>query len=831
MAEIIDSLQTIYSGSRPCLDIVLVHGFGGHSINTWASEKSGKCWPRNHVPEDMKSYIRVLRFRYSASTNHCRREKLSSHSRDLLHHLNNRRRDDAIRPIVWVAHSIGGIVIKQIFDDTPSFKFLRNGLHSDDPLPDDPLSKEDAEGLDNITQEFASLTRNVPALRLDLGTNHRPNELRMTVKPLTRDHFDICKLGEGDKELGDVWSEIKQIGSKHSSSRGAQKLWISGKIGTGKTYLSRHILELIDLSEDVAYCSFDDIVTNYKTTKSALVCLIYEILSIRKELIAKALSGIYERKRRDNGDAIHDWSFIQVMQLWKSLTKALTDAGGKDYRCTIVIDGVDQCLGGRDRDALKSIRKFFDCIDENNTFRILVFSRKDSDLTEIREEHSFERYDSKTEWKIVESIERKAKGMYLWATMVLEEIRREKLPKLELEDFLTNLPRSIIELYDFILGRSGTSSAANSSSGPTGVNDFTRHVLFWIAYQLHEMNEDEMRTAINMLKTNGLPLRDPTNLITDDDMEGNRASTNLVRDISRNCGALVIFTEHDTFAPAHYTVRQFLVTPTEQLRKTEAELRHHHKYYCGELQPNRIIRQLCTNYLLLPHFSSQENDNSYATPAAWVARVKRRVKKHPFSRYAARSWLIHDNILDRETELNGNAIYPEGSDQQRLLMPAAGASDDRRLDQRVRSDHGIRTAIITSVFFISTSINSIIIAATAPIVTSIIAASVTINANTSIDATIIAAILDITITITADTSIGTATTLIQTNQATINSVNTTIVTAATSYSTLRATSRGTTPTDPGIPPSPTSSLWLLLLSLGHFKAEFKARRSISCQYQ
>ncbi|KAL2138343.1 hypothetical protein VTI28DRAFT_6956 [Corynascus sepedonium] len=343
-------------------------------------------------------------------------------------------------------------------------------------------------------------------------------------------------------------------------------------------------------------------------------------LYIRKELIAKALSGIYERKRRDNGDAIYDWSLNQVTQLWKSLTKALTETGGKDYRCTIVIDGVDQCLGGQDRDGLKSIRKFFDCIDENNIFRILVFSRKDSDLSDIREEHSFEsyviqdddtigdisatireaaswiakrhKYDSKTEWKIVESIKRKAKGMYLWATMVLEEIRREKLPKSELEDFLTNLPRSIIELYDFILGRSGTSSTANSSSRPTEVNDFTRHVLFWIAYQLHEMNEDEMRTAIHMLKTIGLPPRDPTNPITDDDLVADRANTNLERDISRNCGSLVTFTEHEIFAPAHYTVRQFLVTPTEQLKRTYPGLEHHHKYYCGELQPNRIIRQL-----------------------------------------------------------------------------------------------------------------------------------------------------------------------------------------------------------------------------------------------
>ena len=65
----------------------------------------------------MKPHVRVLTFKYSESyTRPYRRESLSSHARDLLVHLNKRqqRPENEPRPIVWVAHSAGGIVVKEV---------------------------------------------------------------------------------------------------------------------------------------------------------------------------------------------------------------------------------------------------------------------------------------------------------------------------------------------------------------------------------------------------------------------------------------------------------------------------------------------------------------------------------------------------------------------------------------------------------------------------------------------------------------------------------------------------------------------------------------------
>lgn len=261
--------------------------------------------------------------------------------------------------------------------------------------------------------------------------------------------------------------------------------------------------------------------------------------------------------------------------------------------------------------------------------------------------------------------------------MVLEEIKRQPLSPSQLEELLNNLPLTIIELYNLILGRAGTRGGDSlGSSGAGTVNNFARHVLFWIAYQLHGMNEEEMMTGVSLVEAAGLlPQREPPRSITEADVRVMPHATNLQRDISRGCGALVAFTEDNTFVAAHPSVQQFLVTPTETLKRSYPELKHHQKYYCGGLRPDDIIRQLCTNYLLLRYFSDPRYDEPCAT---WAAKVKKRMWEHPFGRYSARSWLKHANMSGHQIDLSGNPEFTEGSDQQRLLYPAAGASSDRR---------------------------------------------------------------------------------------------------------------------------------------------------------
>jgi len=500
------------------------------------------------------------------------------------------------------------------------------------------------------------------------------------------------------------WIEFKQFFKDWREKSNPERLWVYGGLGSGKTYLTRHIVELLGSDGAVAYCSLNDIVTSYKTPKSILVWLMYEILRARRELIAECLTRVYEQERESKGDNVCDWPLENVKGLWKALMKSLMvdKAGRKHGTLHVVIDGVDQCLGGSRE--LKNLKEFFVCITDGPVLQLLVFSRPSSDFNTIQRDHEFKPYlmrendtrrdisttvregahriaiecdlDKTTEEQVVKKVEEKAKGMYLWASVVLGELKRDRITKEDLLELLDNLPESIIELYDFILGRATALRAQNSGSEvKKSVNIFTKRVLFWIAYQVQAMDEGELWTGVSLVRAVGLPPRGTPRGITEGDVGVLSSAENLERKISRACGALVTFTDDDAFVPSHPTVGQFLVTPTEKLKDIYPNLKHHEKYYCGGLSPDDIIRQLCTNYLLLRRFSEPENHHTHET---WAAKVEARVAEHPFGRYAACNWLkhAHKEIHPTTTNSAGNPEFAAGSDGQRLLQPAHNALHD-----------------------------------------------------------------------------------------------------------------------------------------------------------
>ncbi|KAK3297153.1 uncharacterized protein B0H64DRAFT_416351 [Chaetomium fimeti] len=118
-------LHTIYdpevSHSRaPTLDLVLVHGLNGDHIESWTHQESGICWPRDLLPEQLPG-IRVLSFSYSANVyGNTSIAGIRGNAQNLLSSLRDLREDEEdSRPIVFAAHSLGGIIVKQIFFGTP----------------------------------------------------------------------------------------------------------------------------------------------------------------------------------------------------------------------------------------------------------------------------------------------------------------------------------------------------------------------------------------------------------------------------------------------------------------------------------------------------------------------------------------------------------------------------------------------------------------------------------------------------------------------------------------------------------------------------------------
>ncbi|KAG5287472.1 LipA and NB-ARC domain-containing protein [Histoplasma capsulatum G186AR] len=104
----------------PQVDIVFVHGLNGTSYNTWATKKPEVFWPGDLLPHTLKGQnVRILTYGYDANVTSFARgtskERLHNHAEHLAGQLiANRNLQDAVeRPIIFVCHSLGGIVVKK----------------------------------------------------------------------------------------------------------------------------------------------------------------------------------------------------------------------------------------------------------------------------------------------------------------------------------------------------------------------------------------------------------------------------------------------------------------------------------------------------------------------------------------------------------------------------------------------------------------------------------------------------------------------------------------------------------------------------------------------
>jgi hypothetical protein len=97
---------------------VLVHGLDGDPTESWTWRDKGSevFWPRDLLPQE-RPRTRVLSFGYNADTFHNNTDTtIRDSARSLLALLNARRRkitDPGSRPLVFVGHCLGGLVVKQ----------------------------------------------------------------------------------------------------------------------------------------------------------------------------------------------------------------------------------------------------------------------------------------------------------------------------------------------------------------------------------------------------------------------------------------------------------------------------------------------------------------------------------------------------------------------------------------------------------------------------------------------------------------------------------------------------------------------------------------------
>ncbi|MCJ1262558.1 hypothetical protein MMC22_002428 [Lobaria immixta] len=115
-------LKELCPGKDPIVDIVAVHGLNGHREKTWTcNETSGDnvLWLRDLLPNRIPG-ARVWTWGYDSRTHtrshrdYLTTKKLYDHGRELVFDLEGARRESKShqRPIIFIAHSLGGIVVK-----------------------------------------------------------------------------------------------------------------------------------------------------------------------------------------------------------------------------------------------------------------------------------------------------------------------------------------------------------------------------------------------------------------------------------------------------------------------------------------------------------------------------------------------------------------------------------------------------------------------------------------------------------------------------------------------------------------------------------------------
>ena len=97
------------------LDVCFVHGLTGNRVSTWTASGATEPWPKTLLPSELPR-SRILSWGYDAyvmRTGVSSSNGMKEHAANLLADIMDCRLDCRSRPLIFVAHSLGGLVCKR----------------------------------------------------------------------------------------------------------------------------------------------------------------------------------------------------------------------------------------------------------------------------------------------------------------------------------------------------------------------------------------------------------------------------------------------------------------------------------------------------------------------------------------------------------------------------------------------------------------------------------------------------------------------------------------------------------------------------------------------
>jgi len=111
------TIVPLSSDTSDGIDIVAIHGLNGHYLQTWTDEGTGVNWLKDLIPKVVPK-ARVMSFSYNSMLQFSKSTSdVSTFSLQLLEAMVAERRslDESGRPVIFICHSLGGLVFKQAY--------------------------------------------------------------------------------------------------------------------------------------------------------------------------------------------------------------------------------------------------------------------------------------------------------------------------------------------------------------------------------------------------------------------------------------------------------------------------------------------------------------------------------------------------------------------------------------------------------------------------------------------------------------------------------------------------------------------------------------------
>jgi hypothetical protein len=460
----------------------------------------------------------------------------------------------------------------------------------------------------------------------------------------------------------------------------SNKLWIHGPLVCGKSYLAKEIIKVIrsETGKDVYECFLDATLEERRTCQAILRSTLHQSLKSRPALINDFLVPEYRKIKSEETP----WVTDTLTNFWPRVMAEVT----KTCSITIVVDGFDEISSQDQEDFLECFTKLEESSPPKQNIRLLILSRQCSSLSreKSKKERNFtmyrikafdtsddisntvqrrldrfahlKNYNAEFQKLICSKITKGARGMYLWAAVMVAHLEHDLPTPYDLKQRLESLPKELAELYDSILGRI-------SEKGGNGL--IVRMVLEWLTFRQELIRIDELGIGLALSRA---WYNSPTELIEHKTILGLKL-TNVKTAVFHLCGQLLRISA-GTVELVHRSLAEYLVTPTTTLKSQhdlEITIPNHPRFYMATEQSHAILGNLCVAYLANDTYFHDSGESFQANAegrARWQQKVDQRMEKHRFVRYAALCWSKH--LMDSRTVFQATSSHIDKRCQMKL---------------------------------------------------------------------------------------------------------------------------------------------------------------------